>query len=154
MQTPAALPPIDNENWIVRCATAEERDALLAYAVSKGVPCESYTPDEYLPSELSIGWCIDMVLAYGGTPDMGNHTPAQLIAMCDAYAAPRHTAPAAPHGVRDLGLGIVAALALCGLLNLTSCATQPATAPLVSAPHHTQHDSRTKLVEPGPSHIK
>ena len=63
----------------------------------------------------------------------------------------RHTAPAAPHGLRDLGLGLLVALLLCGVLNLSSCVRRPAGKSAVSVP---LHDSRTKRAEPYPSRIK
>lgn len=58
-----------------------------------------------------------------------------------------HTAPSAPNGVRDLLVGLLAALVLSGLL--PSCAA-PARLPMPSVVHHAGHDPRTKLVEPTP----
>jgi hypothetical protein len=57
----------------------------------------------------------------------------------------RHTAPAAPHGVRDLLLGLAAALLLSGFL--ASCAA-PARLPLQAGVKSAPHDVRTRTVEP------
>lgn len=61
-----------------------------------------------------------------------------------------YTAPPAEHGLRDLGLGVLLCLLLLSLL--PSCA--PARLPLGPVVHHTNHDARTRTVEPTPSRIK
>jgi hypothetical protein len=65
----------------------------------------------------------------------------------------RHTAPAAPHGKRDLGYLLLLAFALCGLLHLSGCAG-PARLPERPVVQHAAHDNRTKTAEPLPSRIR
>jgi hypothetical protein len=153
----ADLPSITNKFWVVKADSFAHKAELFDYAAKAGVPASNNHPDD---RDLSIGSWEGKLLAYchDFNPDGSSWDeqyrvlePEQFKAMCDAYAATRHTAPAAPHGVRDLLLGLVFALLFSALL--PSCAG-PARLPERPVVQHAAHDSRTKLAEPTPSRIR
>lgn len=84
---PACLPMLTNDAWLCRCESVAQRNELLDYAASKGVPI--YKHSRKYDWALALGWCIRDVMAYReGEPDDGPiTTPGQFKAMCDAYAA-------------------------------------------------------------------
>lgn len=85
---PAKAQHITDTDWTLIAKDEAQRDELLAYAASKGVPLWEPALGNH-PQALLIGWLGDL-MAYEATFEEGDGpltTVAEFKALCDAYTA-------------------------------------------------------------------